>query len=74
MAFQLGLRQKTIRYISASKKEGPKKKCSWLLTVVDYLHLGSAVLKPELDLPGFQAKSFAKLQSLFLIRMRALFE
>ena len=40
----------------------------------DYLHLGTAILEPEFDLSGFQAKPLAKLHSLFLIRMRALLE
>ena len=39
-----------------------------------YLHLSAAILEPELDLPSLQAKPFAELQPLLLIRMRTLFE
>jgi hypothetical protein len=49
-------------------------KVSLFLAFLIYLHLGTAILEPELNLSGFQAKPFAKLQSLFLIRMRALLE
>jgi hypothetical protein len=39
-----------------------------------HLHLGSTILKPELDLFIFQAKSLTKIQPLLFIRMRTLFE
>lgn len=39
-----------------------------------YLHLGSSILKPELDLLCLQAKPLAEFQSLLLVRMRTLLE
>jgi hypothetical protein len=41
-----------------------------LLIIIHHLHLGSTILKPELDLPSLQAQPSTKLQSLFLVRMR----
>lgn len=39
-----------------------------------HLHLGTAILEPEFDLPCLKAKSFTELQSLLLIRVRTLLE
>jgi hypothetical protein len=40
----------------------------------NYLHLGSAILEPELDLPGLQAELPAELRALVLIGMGTLLE
>lgn len=38
------------------------------------LHLGTTILEPEFDLATLKAKSFAELQPLLLVRMRAFLE
>ena len=73
MALQLSLLQQKFKQTSVfyPKKSRPKGENIYgLLIIIPHLHLGSTILKPELDLPSLQAQPSTKLQSLFLVWMR----